>query len=250
MRLFQPMRSTSKVSPLKFSPHAAMGTPICRLYQLNLVNLTVHIPRQGRRRFDWAVYSFSNGHFSSTVQSHSLPFHICLACDRYESGQSLFHEFATIAKIFNSGNDFLQHIRASGDTSVLHGYLINSYRFQTSEVTTSFWKVQLSIIAQLCLIWLLSIVLAIIIPDHNGSSISAFQQGLTSAHWKVSSREVSYTEIGDSVANSCTIIIAIHSSFSQRCQADLAQDSPFSDTTANHTVHLGAFQLGRALAQP
>ncbi len=30
--------------------------------------------------FCWAVYSFSNGHFSSTIQSH-LPFHISLACD-------------------------------------------------------------------------------------------------------------------------------------------------------------------------
>jgi hypothetical protein len=127
------------------------------------------------QQFDWAVYSFSNGHFSSTVQSHSLPFHICLACNPYELGRSLFHEFATTAKVFNSGNNFLQHIRASGDTSVLHGYLINSHRFQTSEVTTSFWKLQLSIIAQLRLIRSLSIVVAIVVPDHDGRSISAFQ---------------------------------------------------------------------------
>jgi hypothetical protein len=32
------------------------------------------------------------------------------------------------------------------------------------------------------------------------------------ANWKVSSREVSYQDIGDSIADSCTIIIAIHSS--------------------------------------
>jgi hypothetical protein len=82
------------------------------------------------QQFDWAVYSFSNGHFSSSVQSHNLPFQICLACDPYESGRSLFQEFVASAKVFNSGNDLLNHIRASGDTSVIHGYLINSYRFK------------------------------------------------------------------------------------------------------------------------
>ncbi len=50
------------------------------------------------------------------------------------------------------------------------------------------------------------------IPDHDGRSISTFTQGLTAAHWKVLSREVSYIDIGDTIANSCTIIIAVHSS--------------------------------------
>ncbi len=90
------------------------------------------------QQFDWAIYSFSNGHFLSTIKSHSLPFHICLACNPYESGRSLFHKFAASAKVFTSGNNLLNHIHASGNTSVIHGYLINSYRFQTSEVTTSF----------------------------------------------------------------------------------------------------------------
>jgi hypothetical protein len=127
-------------------------------------------------------------------------------------GRSLFHKFAASAKVFNSGNNLLNHIRASGNISVIHGYLINSYRFQTSKVTTSFWKLQLSIIAQLRLIRLLPIVVAIIIPDHDGRSISAFTQGLTAANWKVSLREVLYSKIGNSIANSCSIIIAIHSS--------------------------------------
>ena len=58
--------------------------------------------------FSWAVYSFSNGHFSSTIQSRHLPFHISLACDTSESGRSLFAEFAPSARVFGSGNDLLQ----------------------------------------------------------------------------------------------------------------------------------------------
>ncbi len=54
------------------------------------------------QQFDWTVYLFSNGHFLSTIQSHNLPFHICLACNPYESGRSLFQEFSTSAKVFNS----------------------------------------------------------------------------------------------------------------------------------------------------
>jgi hypothetical protein len=138
------------------------------------------------QHFDWAVYSFLNGHFSLRILSNNLPFNICLACNPYELGRALFKEFATSAKVFNSGNDLLNHIRASGDTSVVHGYLVNSYHFRTSEVTTSFWKLQLSIITQLSLIRLLSIIVAIVNPDHDGRSINAFTRGLTSAHWKVS----------------------------------------------------------------
>jgi len=100
-------------------------------------------------QFDWAVYSFSSGHFCSTILNRNLPFAISLACDPYESGRALFQEFAPTAKVFGSGIDLLNHIRASGETSPLQGYLINSYRFQSSEVTASFWKLQLSLIAQL-----------------------------------------------------------------------------------------------------
>jgi hypothetical protein len=62
-------------------------------------------------------------------------------CDTTEQGHSLFHEFATNAKVFSSGNDFQHHICASNNQAIVnHGYLINSYCFHTSEVTSSFWK--------------------------------------------------------------------------------------------------------------
>jgi len=36
--------------------------------------------------FDWAVYSFSNGHFALTIETRNLPFTILLACDSTERG--------------------------------------------------------------------------------------------------------------------------------------------------------------------
>jgi hypothetical protein len=158
------------------------ASPKLKQVARTLLNSEFACYAQQAQQFDWAVYSFSNGHFLSAIQSRNLPFRICLACNPYESGRSLFHEFAASAKVFNSGNDLLNHICGSGDTSVIHGYLINSYRFQTSKVTTSFWKLQLSIIAQLCLIRLLLTVVAIVINDHNGCSVTTFTRGLTAAH--------------------------------------------------------------------
>jgi hypothetical protein len=160
----------------------------------------------------WAVYLFSNGHFSSTTQSQNLPFHINLACNTSNAGHLLFAKFAPGAKVFSSGSVFLQHVRASGETSVIHGYLINSYRFLTSKITTGFWKLQLAIIMQLHLIQSLSIILAIIIPDHDGRRMKSFVWGMSAANWKVSSRDFSYTKISDPIVDSCTVIIAVHSS--------------------------------------
>jgi len=141
-----------------------------------------------------------------------LPFTISLACDTTEQGQSLFYKFATNAKVFSSGNNFLHHIRASKEQAIINGYLINSYHFRTSEVTSSFWKQQLSTIAQLRLIRSLSVLVAIIIVDHDGRAVKSFIKGLEAAQWKVSSRATSYLDIGDSVADSCLIITAVHSS--------------------------------------
>jgi hypothetical protein len=92
------------------------------------------------------VFSFSNGHFFSTVQTLHLPFHVSLACNPSEAGCSLFAEFAPSATVFSSGNALLQHVWASGKILIVHGYLINSYWFLTSKITANFWKQQLAII--------------------------------------------------------------------------------------------------------
>jgi hypothetical protein len=178
--------------------------------------------------FDWVVYSFSNGHFASTIESRNLPFTIHLACNSMERGQSLFHEFANSATVFSSCNNFLNHIHASGDQSAISGYLINSYRFQTSEVTILFWKLQLSIIVQLRLIQLLSVIVATVIPDHDGRSVQTFIKGLKAAHWKVTSREVSYSNIGNSIVDFCTIITAIHSSSTSTVDPIILKPPPWT----------------------
>jgi hypothetical protein len=67
---------------------------------------------------------------------------------------------------------------------------------------------------------------AIVIQDHDGRCIKMFIKGLEAAHWIVKSREVSYPEIGDSVADSCLVITAVHSSCSSTVKPVILKTPP------------------------
>jgi hypothetical protein len=163
-------------------------------------------------QFSWAVYSFQGRHLASTIQSCNLTFHGKLAWDPFELGRFLFQEFMSCRQVFGTANDMLNHIRSSGDTSIIHGYMIHSPRFQTSNTTTKFWQVQAAIISDLRLIRSLSIVVATVHSDHDGCSVKTFSTNLKSKGWIISSMDVHYLDLGDTVAGRCRIITAVHSS--------------------------------------
>jgi hypothetical protein len=170
-------------------------------------------------QFNWAVYSFHGGHFASPIQSHNLPFHVKLACNPYESGQSLFQEFTSCKQIFNSATNLLNHICASGDTSVIHGYLIHLNRYQTNKRTSKFWQLQTSIISQLRHVHNLNIVIAIVHPDKDGQSIKTFTTNLKSNGCRLSPPPMSPTKtwvtrlqvsVGSFLASICPVRPALN----------------------------------------
>jgi hypothetical protein len=79
-------------------------------------------------------------------------------------------------------------------------------------MTTSFWKLQATIIAQLHLIQSLSIVVAITHPDHDGCSVKTFLPHLKSSQWILASTDVHYWDLGNTIAGLCCINTAVHSS--------------------------------------
>ena len=119
-------------------------------------------------QFSWAVYNFSDEHFVPAIESANLSFTIRVGCHTTQRSSSLFGEFAPNARIFSTGNDFLNHICSSGDQSVFHGYLTNTFWFRTTKVTKAFWDLQLQIVAQLCLICSTSVVVEIVTPILTG----------------------------------------------------------------------------------
>ena len=161
--------------------------------------------------FDWAIYGFNSGHFISTIRSRNLPFSIVLACDPYEPNRALFREFAPSCKTVLSGaNALLDHVRGSGVTSALHGYIIHSHRYSASETTSRFWQLQASILKQLRLTRSLSIFVAFVHPDHDGRSVDLFVHKIIPDGWEVSITHLSFPDYGDSVAGTCRAIIGVH----------------------------------------
>ena len=86
-----------------------------------LYNLDVTVAASILSKFDWAVYGFNNGHFSSTVTELGMPFCVVLACDPYKNGRALFKEVSSCPTILSSAPALLDHIRASGVTSPMTG---------------------------------------------------------------------------------------------------------------------------------
>ncbi len=173
------------------------------------------IPANANRilNFNWAIYSFGCGHFLSTILSRNLPFHVTLACDQYEYGRALFREFATSATVLRSSAELLHHIHSSGATAQIHGYLIHSLRFRDSKMTSKFWQIQATIIAQLRSLRNLQVVVAVIIPNHDGKCLHSFQHTLKNAGWLLSAHDgVSFNSIGDLVAGTCDLLLGVHSS--------------------------------------
>jgi hypothetical protein len=135
-----------------------------------------------------------------------------MACNPYKSGRSLFQDITSCRQIFVTANNMLNHIRASGETSVVHGYMIHPPRFQNSNTTTKFWQVQAAIILDLRLTRLHSIIVATVHQEHDGGSIKTFSTNLKLKGWVLSSTDVHYPDLGDTIAGGCCIITAIHSS--------------------------------------
>ena len=129
--------------PIKLGKFKKVTPPTAKAWAL--LNDKLPCYAQQVLEFSWAVHSFHGGHFASAIQSWNLPFQVRLACDPHESGRSLFQEFTSCHHIFSSATDLLNHIRTSGDTSVIHGYLIHSPRFRTSKTTTHSGKFRLQL---------------------------------------------------------------------------------------------------------
>ncbi len=162
----------------------------------------------------------------STINSQNIPFRVSLACDQYESGIALFREFTTCTMILASGTELLNYIRASGETSQIHGYLIHSLRFKDSKTTSTFWQLQGMIVSQLRTLRDLQVVVAIVLSDHDGRCVTAFVKTMHSNGWKISKHDVTFPIHGDSIAGACHVIIGIHSSCASTVEPLLLKEPP------------------------
>jgi hypothetical protein len=160
--------------------------------------------------FQWAVYSFNCGHFINSIQADSLPFRFVLVADAFIEGRSLFKEFSGCTIILDGARELYNHIRTSGDNSVLDSYLIHSHHLPSSESNQAFWQLQASIIVEMRKIRGLSLFVAVVHRDHDNRSVSLFCSSLKRRNWILSDADVYFPSYGDSVADNARIIIGVH----------------------------------------
>ena len=114
--------------------------------------------------------------------------------------------------VLTSLTELLHYIRQSTTTTPIHGYVIHSTPFPTTDATSTFWTTHASIINQLRLINRLCLMVAFIHPDHDKRSVSQFHSSLKRSGWLASSTPVFFPDIGDTISGFSTVTIAVHSS--------------------------------------
>ena len=177
-------------------------------------------------KFDWAVYGFNSGHFVSSSRARSIPFNVVLACDIIPSARALFNEFTKCKLIFSSLSAMLDHIRSSGHTSLLHGYMIHSPHLVGREANSKFWDLQSAVIDQLRTIRRLQCFAVFLHPRHDSNPVRRFKSKLTRGGWVLSETPVHYPNYGDSVCDRCTVITGFHDSTASTVAAMNAPTPP------------------------
>jgi hypothetical protein len=96
--------------------------------------------------------------------------------------------------------------------------LIHSHRYTSTEPTHHFWEIQVHIALQLHATRSLSIVVAVVHPDHNCRAVGVnFTQCLHSSGWVITNTQISFPSFGDSISGLCRLIIAVHSDTEEKC---------------------------------
>jgi hypothetical protein len=147
-----------------------------------------------------------------------MPFDIVLACNPYANGLALFTEICSCPTILSSAPTLLDHVCVSGNTALLTGYLIHSHWYMSTKPTHHFWDIQAHIVLQLHAIQSLSMVVAVVHPDHDCHAVGInFTQCLRSSGWVITDTHISFASFGDLVSGSCRLIIAVHSNTEENC---------------------------------
>ncbi len=117
----------------------------------------------------------------------------------------------------------------SGHQGIHPSFTVTSFAplfFQTSKMTATIWQLQAAIISQLHLIRFLSIIIAIIHPGYDGRSVKTFSAKLKLCGWILSSTDVHFSALGDSIVGSCCVITAVHSSCTSCVEPMLLKNLP------------------------
>ena len=160
------------------------------------------------------------GHFLTSINDGGTLFAIVVASDPYVSGRKLFRELTDCPTVLDSASALLNHVRESGITSPLTGYIIHSHRYASTKPTTRFLDIQCNIVRQMHIIRSLSLVVAFVHPDNDGRAVTtAFIKRLSADGWIFNDTSIDYGSYGDTIPGNSRLIVGVHSNTEERCKA-------------------------------
>jgi hypothetical protein len=155
----------------------------------------------------WVLYGFTSGHFFSTTKSLAKNIKVHLAADPNERGRAFLDSFGHVNTILPSAVDLLHHIRTKYRLET-QGYFISAPITLESDRQLDFLKIQASIIDALRSHALLQAFILHIPNAYDPSTVKRFAYSIP--HWTITNEHIEFTEFGDSIDISSTILFGIH----------------------------------------
>ena len=158
--------------------------------------------------YSFSVYGFNSGHFTSTYVA--APFKVAVAADTRQYGRALFKQITGCPVILDSADDLLRCINASSNKSIIHGYFIHSHRFLKHETEQKFCTVQAFIVRALSANRGLIYVWVFVNPSCDMTLACGLRRAIQWILWILSTNDVYYPDLGDTVSDSGTLFIGVH----------------------------------------
>jgi hypothetical protein len=155
----------------------------------------------------WVLYGFTSGHFFSTTKSLAENIKVHLAADPNKRGRAFLDSFGHVNTILPSAVDLLHHIRTKYRLET-QGYFISAPITLESDRQLDFIKIQATIIDALRSHTSLQAFILHIPNACDPSTIKRFAYSIP--HWTSTNEHIEFTEFGDSIDTSGTILFGIH----------------------------------------
>eukprot|EP00956_Cyclotella_meneghiniana_P018530 scaffold30928_cov30-Cyclotella_meneghiniana.AAC.3 len=183
-----------------------------KIYECSpLYNNDVVFAARAITTLDWAVYAFNTGHFVDNFTQQDRQCRVVLAADPYLEGRSCFSEFTDCKCILSGAADLLNHIRSSGDSSLIDGYIIHSHQLPSTSSVSKFWQLHATIITELHKLRGLSMFIAFLSLENDSHPLQQLDSSLSNRGWIITCQLISFPAYGDSVSGNCKVMIGVHS---------------------------------------
>jgi hypothetical protein len=178
------------------------------LRHVPLHNHDIAVFTAGLMTYSFTMYGFNSGHFVSN--SFDLPIQIALAADVRPYGHAMTKRHTSCPRVADSANSLRQNIASSKEKSTVHCYCIYSHRFLKRDTERKFWSTQAEIVKLLQKNRRLVSLFVFVHTSCDMALANGFKRSMQRSGWLMSSTDIYYPDVGNSVADSAAFLLGVH----------------------------------------